>query len=644
MRTPPSSPTAFLGGVEIWNRVQPNSIRFYEEETAHNLIEQLEDIKDIRDDLLLHPDRESEPSSPLSFPSSFSFPSPPTLPLCHPLPILHPPFSPLPLGNSSQPATRVCHYPTFRHGSLLASLLKDSPTATSARAVQDHSNIVTLLKRNLSQLTRLSASSPPRRLHRFFAFTATYPHHPCPFLVLTEEAFKAITPWYLSKKNDIVICQLCNVSFKGKTRVELKRHAKGRSHRKKWRKLGLDGLANTFGYDPYMYYDVAYGVHRDCDWKFGDEDKGQGRAKYESRHGAGAGVDPAGAGLQGKMTLLHVAYGAGDRPRGKEDGLDDAAHVQPQPAPAPMAESDSSDEEDDEEDDIDIINTEASRPCLPSPPPPAVTGLVESLAPTGQATQTALSNEGDSECMVCEEESLAPAEQAKQPLSPSLQGDKDDGLPAFNTTDRQYAFLTYDPWFEHHGKGEILLGLKSERTDVRKAQYDQVVRRIDDFLSEHSGRPRDMRERHLKAAILAGERRMKMYMELKEDLKREPTDAERQLAGAHADAYYPQDGKKDVPLGTGEFLPEQCSGNRDCVTHAYLNLLPPASTKKSSYRRRLARSLHTASVSAFCHDDARKDWFVDTDGVVWQPRLIKSASFSDITRRRLRGNLLVACD
>eukprot|EP00808_Paulinella_micropora_P006208 g15316.t1 len=62
---------------------------------------------------------------------------------------------------------------------------------------------------------------------------------------------------FLSEKNDIVICQLCNISFQGKTRVELKRHAKGRSHRKKWRKLGLDGLANTFGYDPYTYYDVA---------------------------------------------------------------------------------------------------------------------------------------------------------------------------------------------------------------------------------------------------------------------------------------------------------------------------------------------------------------------------------------------------
>eukprot|EP00808_Paulinella_micropora_P003526 g33525.t1 len=44
-------------------------------------------------------------------------------------------------------------------------------------------------------------------------------------------------------------------------------------NRKKRRKLGLDCLANTFCYDPYMYYDVAYGEHQDSDWKLGDEDE-----------------------------------------------------------------------------------------------------------------------------------------------------------------------------------------------------------------------------------------------------------------------------------------------------------------------------------------------------------------------------------
>eukprot|EP00808_Paulinella_micropora_P020038 g1241.t1 len=71
--------------------------------------------------------------------------------------------------------------------------------------------------------------------------------------------------------------------------------------------------------------------------------------------------------------------------------------------------------------------------------------------------------------------------------------DRGDGWSAPNTANREYVFITYDPWFVHHAKGEILLGVKSERKDVGKAECDQIVRKIDDFLSEHTGRAFDMR-------------------------------------------------------------------------------------------------------------------------------------------------------
>eukprot|EP00808_Paulinella_micropora_P003474 g69863.t1 len=246
-----------------YNQIPSGSIYEFEEETTHSLIEQLvlENIKDICDDFLLHPcpiirDRESEHSSPLSFPSSFSFPSPPSG------------FT----STFSSPCYRSDPTQEYHNANTYTKLVEVRELQPARHPCLSLSHFSTRRTSELVTVEEIKRFFSPKEVALFFAFSATYPHHPCKFLVLTEEVFKVITPLYLSKKNDIIICQLCNVSSKGKTRVELKQHAKGRSHRKKWRKLGLDGLSNTFGYDPYIYYDVAYGEHRDSDWKFGDED------------------------------------------------------------------------------------------------------------------------------------------------------------------------------------------------------------------------------------------------------------------------------------------------------------------------------------------------------------------------------------
>eukprot|EP00808_Paulinella_micropora_P008670 g45618.t1 len=94
----------------------------------------------------------------------------------------------------------------------------------------------------------------------------------------------------------------------------------------------------------------------------------------------------------------------------------------------------------------------------------------------------------------------APYQDSTPPVSP-----RGDGWSGLNTENRTYLFLVYDTWFEYHNKDEIILCLESQRADGKSASCDQVVRKIDEFLSEHSGRAHDMRERHLKAAVAASQ-------------------------------------------------------------------------------------------------------------------------------------------
>eukprot|EP00808_Paulinella_micropora_P020516 g40087.t1 len=237
----------------------------------------------------------------------------------------------------------------------------------------------------------------------------------------------------------------------------------------------------------------------------------------------------------------------------------------------------------------------------------------------------------------------------KHQVDPDPPDDSSDDEPPVDVSlgslaNRSYLWLMIDPWHEHHAPDEIVLGLYSDRKDVEKAPTVQIVRKLAEFLSEHKGKAGAMRLRHVQAAQNDAADRVAKYDALVYELGREPTAEEKESAGAYPDAFYPQDGETDVKQGTGEVLRERGNGLRDCVTQSYLNLIPRAATKKASYRRRLAKSAHTASVTAFCKESASAEWHTDANGKVWRPRLLKGVGFNDILKGRVKGDLLVASD
>eukprot|EP00808_Paulinella_micropora_P003962 g24152.t1 len=220
----------------------------------------------------------------------------------------------------------------------------------------------------------------------------------------------------------------------------------------------------------------------------------------------------------------------------------------------------------------------------------------------------------------------------KHQVDPDPPDDSSDDEPPVDVSlgslaNRSYLWLMIDPWHEHHAPDEIVLGLYSDRKDVENAPTVQIVRKLAEFLSEHKGKAGAMRLRHVRAAQNDAADRVAKYDALVYELGREPTADEKESAGAYPDAFYPQDGETDVKQGTGEVLRERGNGLRDCVTQSYLNLIPRAATKKASYRRRLAKSAHTASVTAFCKESASAEWHTDANG-----------------KGRVKGDLLVASD